>query len=117
MDKCRTVKITQVHRRRGSQMSSETVMAHRESRLEVRVSAEIKALLDEAAASVGLSTSAFVLATVTPRAREVLQQRDVMELSTAESQAFVNQLLNPPEPNAALRTAAARYWARVERSQ
>lgn len=98
-------------------MGSETVTPRREARLEMRISAEIKALLDEAAASVGLSTSAFVLATVTPRAREVVHQREVMELSAAESQAFVNQLLNPSEPNAALRNAAARYWARVDRSQ
>lgn len=97
-------------------MHSKTVVSPREARLEIRVSAEIKALLDEAAASVGLSTSAFVLATVTPRAREVVQQHEMMELSAAESQAFVHQLLNPAEPSAALRQAAARYWARVERS-
>jgi len=98
-------------------MRSETEVSHRESRLEARVSVEIKALLDEAAASIGKSTSTFGLATATPRAREVVQQREVMELSAAESQAFVTQLLNPPEPNAAFRTAAARYWAEMERSQ
>lgn len=76
-------------------MGSETVMSRREARLERRISAEIKALLDEAAASVGLTMSAFLLATVTPRAREVVHQREAMELSTAESQAFVNQILNP----------------------
>ncbi len=60
-------------------MGSKTVMPRRDARLEMRISAEIKALLDEAAASVGLSTSAFVLATVTPRAREVVHQREVIE--------------------------------------
>lgn len=97
-------------------MSAETTLSRRESRLEVRVSAEIKALLDEAAAAVGLSTSAFVLATVTPRAQEIVQQHAVMTLNAEESQAFVNQLLNPPKPHDALRAAAARYWARVDQS-
>lgn len=92
-------------------------MSRREARLEVRVSAEIKALLDEAAASVGLSTSAFVLATVTPQAREMVRQQAMMELSATESQDFVNQLLHSSEPKAALRAAASRYWARVERSE
>lgn len=97
-------------------MPTETSMSRRESRLEIRVSAEIKTLLDEAAASIGLSTSAFVLATVTPRAQEIVQQHAVMTLNAEESQAFVNQLLTPPKPSDALRAAAARYWARVDRS-
>ena len=97
-------------------MPTETSMSRRESRLEIRVSAEIKTLLDEAAASIGLSTSAFVLATVTPRAQEIVQQHAVMTLNAEESQAFVNQLLTPPKPSDALRAAAARYEARVDRS-
>jgi uncharacterized protein (DUF1778 family) len=95
-------------------MPTETTASRRESRLEIRVSAEIKTLLDEAAVSVGLSTSAFVLATVTPRAQEIIKQRAVMTLTAEESRAFVHQLLNPPKPSAALREAVTRYWARVD---
>lgn len=97
-------------------MPTKTAWSRRESRLEIRISAETKTLLDEAAASVGLSTSAFVLATVTPRAREIVQQHATMTLNTEESQAFVTQLLYPPKPHDALRAAAARYWKRVDRS-
>ncbi len=53
----------------------------------------------------------------TPQNPRGLPRVRVRELSAAESQAFVNQLLNPSEPNAALRNAAARYWGRVDRSQ
>ncbi|PSR21000.1 MAG: DUF1778 domain-containing protein [Sulfobacillus acidophilus] len=80
-------------------MPTDTSLSRRESRLEIRVSADIKTLRDEAAASVGLSTWAFVLATVTPRAQEIVQQHTMMTLNAEESQAFVNQLLHPPKPH------------------
>ncbi len=77
------------------------------------MSAEVKALLGEAAAS-GVTTSTFVLAAATPRAREVVGQHQTMVLSAQDSATFVDQLLHPAPPTQALRQAAARYGARVE---
>ncbi|SMC08079.1 Uncharacterized conserved protein, DUF1778 family [Sulfobacillus thermosulfidooxidans DSM 9293] len=116
MDKCRTFKIISTQRRRGHVMPTETTNPRRESRLEIRVSAETKKLLDEAAESLGLSTSAFVLATVTPRAQAIVQEKTVMTLNAEESQAFVEQLLNPPQPSETLQKAVARYWSRVDQT-
>jgi hypothetical protein len=48
--------------------------------------------------------------------RALVQQAHSIQLSPKESRALVDQLLNPPTPNPALRTAAvrqlqgARYW-------
>ncbi|MCY0898053.1 MAG: DUF1778 domain-containing protein [Firmicutes bacterium] len=97
-------------------MDRATPPSRKDARLEIRVPVEVKAILDEAAALSGVSTSAFVLATSMPHARELVQQAHSAQLSPKESRAFVDQLLNPPAPNPALRTAAARYLHRVDRS-
>ncbi|PSR32199.1 MAG: hypothetical protein C7B46_15395 [Sulfobacillus benefaciens] len=40
----------------------------------------------------------------------------VMTLTAEESRAFIHHLVHAPPPHEALRTAAARYWARVDQS-
>ena len=37
------------------------------------------------------------------------EDKEVWKLNAAQSEALVETLLNPPEPSAALRAAAARY--------
>ena len=117
MDNCRTFKIKEVGRKRGRRMSTAETTARKETRLDVRLSHEQKLLLEEAAAASGMSTSAFVVQTVTRRAREVMADYRSMELSTAESRAFVDRLMEPGAPNDALRAAAKRYWTQIEASQ
>ena len=43
----------------------------------------------------------------------VVQEHETWVLNRRESKTFVDALLNPPDPNEALRAAAARYKARV----
>ena len=95
-------------------MSTARTTARKETRLDVRLSHEQKMLLEEAATVSGISTSAFVVQTVTQRAREVVEEYRSMELSAAESRAFVDQLMAPGTPNAALRAATKRYWTQIE---
>lgn len=95
-------------------MSADVATARKEARLDVRLPSDLKMLLEEAATLSGISTSAFVVETVMPRAREVVREYRSMELSVAESRAFVERLMDPVAPNEALREAAKRYWSRVE---
>lgn len=96
---------------------SNLTATRKDTRLDLRLSYEEKRLLEEAAAFVGATTSAFVLQTVTERAREVVHRHRALELSAAESRAFVERLLEPEEPNEALRNATNRYLARLETSR
>ncbi|WP_053958076.1 DUF1778 domain-containing protein [Sulfobacillus thermosulfidooxidans] len=98
-------------------MPTHSTLPRKDARLEVRLPADLKELLDQAAASLGMSTSAFVLTTMTERAQEALAHRQVMALNPAESRTFVEHLLNPPQPHNALQKAAARYWARIEHAE
>ncbi len=89
----------------------------KDTHLDLRLSPEEKRLLEEAAAFVGATPSAFVVQTVTERARAVVRRHRTLALSAVESQAFVERLLEPEEPNEALRQASQRYWARLETSR
>ena len=81
----------------------------RGARLEARVSAEQKAVLQQAAALSGRSLSEFVVASAQEAARRVIQEHNSISLARAEQLAFVTALLNPAEPNQRLRRAAADY--------
>ena len=43
------------------------------------------------------------------QARRVIEEHTRLQLSIEDSQAFVEALLNPPEPNARMIAAAAEY--------
>lgn len=83
----------------------------RAERLETRITAEQKALIEHAAALQGRSITDFVLTSVQDAARRAIEEHEIVTLSVRDSQAFVEALLNPPEPGAGLREAAARYKA------
>jgi uncharacterized protein (DUF1778 family) len=78
-------------------------------RIEARLSAEAKEIIARAAVSQGLSVSDFVVRSASEAAKRVLQEQQVIRLSARDSQAFVEALDNPPEPNEKLRAAMAEY--------
>jgi len=78
------------------------------ARLEARISPETKALLQKAADLQGRTLTDFVVATVQAEAYRVLEQHQTLKLSIEDSQAFVNAILNPSQPNDALKSAAIR---------
>jgi uncharacterized protein (DUF1778 family) len=88
--------------------SSQTA-EQRGARLEARVSAAQKSLLQRAAALSGRTLSEFVVASAQEAANKVIQDHAAIELSRSEQIAFVTALLNPPKPSARLRRAAAAY--------
>jgi len=79
------------------------------ARLEARITAEQKALVERAAAYQGRTVSDFVITTVQEAARAVIHEHEILQLSASQSRRFVEALLNPPEPTEALQRAADRY--------
>lgn len=79
------------------------------ARLEARITAAQKELIERAAAYEGRSVSDFVVATVQQAAKNVIQEHEVLRMNESQSRALVEALLNPPEPNEALHQAADEY--------
>lgn len=83
--------------------------AQKTERLEVRITPEQKDLFQRAAAIEGETLSEFVTASAQQAAELAIREHEVLKLTARESRAFVEALLHPSEPNAALRAAAAHY--------
>ncbi len=83
------------------------------ARLEARISPETKALIQKAADLEGRTLTDFVIASVQTAACKVIEQHQTLKLSMEDSTAFVDAVLNPPPPNAALTSAAMRYHQEI----
>ena len=79
------------------------------ARLDVRVRAEHKRLIEDAARLLGQSVSAFTVSTLVREAEEVVEQFGVLRLSDRDRDAFLAALDNPPPPDARLREAFAAH--------
>ncbi len=82
---------------------------YKEDRLEARVSTALKKLLKKAADLEGTTLTEFVVQSVKSAAMRVIQDHEVITLSTRDRDVFMHALLNPPEPNQRLRQAFDRY--------
>ncbi|GLK51056.1 type II toxin-antitoxin system TacA family antitoxin [Maricaulis virginensis] len=76
------------------------------SRMSFRVDREDKALLMRAAALQNTDLTAFVLTTAMREARAAIEAAETERLSARDSQAVLDLLENPPEPNERLMAAA-----------
>lgn len=83
------------------------------ARIETRVSAEQKEMIERAAAYLGRTVSEFVLGNVEQAAKAVIDEHEKLKLDRQQSQALVESLLAPASPNEALRTAARDHRKRV----
>jgi uncharacterized protein (DUF1778 family) len=81
----------------------------RVQRLEARVTAEQKTLIEHAAALQGRAVTDFVLTSVQDAARRVIEEHKQLELSVRDSRAFVEALLRAKPVNARLRDTVRRY--------
>lgn len=82
-------------------------------RIYFRLDAKSKRKLERAAAYEETSISQFVLSNTLQAAERVIKARERIALTAADWDAYHDALLNPPEPNAALRQAARRYRDRT----
>ena len=82
-------------------------------RFDIRLPANAKQLLLQAAGISGNTLTGLVLNAALDKAREILQSHQHFVLNAEEWQRFTTMLDNPPEPNAALQ-AAWRDYRNVE---
>lgn len=80
-----------------------------QARIEARVSPKQKRLFERAAAIEGVTLTDFVISSMQRAATSALQDYARIKLSERSQQTFVDALMNPPEPSAALREAAKAY--------
>lgn len=79
------------------------------ARLEARISQETKALIQKAADLEGRTLTDFVVASVQAAAYKVIEHHQTLKLGIEDSEAFVDAILNPPQPNEALKSAALQH--------
>jgi len=87
---------------------SEYMAPVKEARLQIRVDAERKQLLERAADATHLNLSTFVLQAAAQHAEEVLAERSVIQLSSQAMQAFSEALAQPAAVNQRLAAALDR---------
>lgn len=73
------------------------------ARVEFRVPQRQKELIEDAAQLQGVSVSDFLAAIASREALKVIQDHSAILLTREQSARFVEALLSPPEPTAALR--------------
>lgn len=81
----------------------------KQERLEARVSPDLKMRLQYAADLQGSSLSEFLLRSAEKAANEVINDNQIIKLTTEDSRKFVNALFNPPKPNSNLKKALKNY--------
>lgn len=85
----------------------------RGERLETRVTADQKRLIEHAAALQGRTVTDFVLTSVQDAARRAIEEYQHLELSVRDSQAFVQSLVEPRPVNERLQDTVRRYRERT----
>ena len=85
----------------------------RGERLETRVTADQKRLIEHAAALQGRTVTDFVLTSVQDAARRAIEEYQHLELSVRDSQAFVQALVEPRPVNERLHDTVRRYRERT----
>jgi uncharacterized protein (DUF1778 family) len=85
----------------------------RAERLEARVTAEQKSLIERAAALQGRTLTDFVLTSVQDAARRAIEEHHQLTLSVRDSEAFIDALLTPRPVNDRLRDTVGRYRERA----
>ena len=89
-----------------------TTRAARGDRIELRATKEEKRLLARAAAHERLDVTGFIMRSVLPAAREVVDRAERIVLSKRDTVRVLELLENPPKPTSALMAAARRRGAR-----
>ena len=82
---------------------------HKRDRMHLRLDARSKRKLERAASYANKSVSEFVLANAVEAAEKVIGEHEKMVLSDRDRDVFFEAILDPPEPNEALRDAMNWY--------
>lgn len=77
----------------------------KQARLEARVPPEVHALLKRAAEIEGRTLTDFVVSAASAAARRTIEDVEILRLSQEGQKAFVQALLDPPQPAPAMERA------------
>lgn len=94
-----------------------TTQQTRSARIEARLSPEALAMVKRAAEIEGRSLSDFVVAAAQEAARRTVEDNMILRISVEDQRRIVDAILDPPEPNAALRKAAELHNQLVAKSR
>jgi uncharacterized protein (DUF1778 family) len=89
----------------------------RTARIEARIAPEALAVVKRAAEIQGRSLSDFVVAAAQEAAYRAIEETQIVRLSVEDQRSFVEAILNPPEPTAALRRAFDRHRELIQESR
>ena len=81
----------------------------KDERLQMRLDAQAKSVLQRAAGYRHETVSQFVLSTALEQAERVIRENEVVTLSGPDWKLFYDALIDPPAPSAALGKAFAGY--------
>ncbi len=82
-------------------------------RFDARLNEEQKLLIQRAADLEGRTMTDFVLHSAQLAAQRTIEERSILVLTAAESEAFANLILNPPGPGPVLRKAAREFLEKM----
>lgn len=74
-------------------------------------------MIERAAALQNTTVSGFVVSSALDAATHLIQERERLVLGARNWDVFLNALLDPPEPNAALRDAVENHARLVENGE
>lgn len=97
----------------GAQQWSAKQKTETKARLEARITQSTHSRIKLAAEIQGRTVTDFVVHAALEAATKAIEENFVVQLSVEGQQAFAESLLNPPEPNDALRRAFERHSALV----
>lgn len=81
----------------------------RYARFDMRLSGDLKELLQHAADLDGQSLTDFVLGAARRAAEETIRRHELIQLAVRDSQLIAEMLLDPPTPSDRLRAAVEGY--------
>lgn len=85
------------------------------SRLDFRIAADNKALIEQAATLSGQTVSDFAASTLLDKAHQIIERHQITKLSNADRDIFLAMLDNPPQPNEALKKAVQNFRQKVKK--
>lgn len=81
----------------------------KDSRIDLRVTKEQKALLEQAASIKGVSLSAYTLLNLLPVAQQEISNQERLILTNRDRDLFLRAMDNPPQLKGKLKSAIANY--------
>ncbi|MFL4984134.1 MAG: DUF1778 domain-containing protein [Xanthobacteraceae bacterium] len=91
--------------------------SNRTARVEARISPDALAIVKRAAEIQGRSVSEFIVDAAREAAHRTIEEATIIRLSIEDQRLIADAILNPPEPNEALRRAFEAHKRLVIKSR